>query len=200
MDNCDCDYRIMERMWSMIKVLMSPSANGKDYIQSILINKNGFNPIVSTTTRPMRQGEIEGREYYYVDKSKFVDMINNDELIEYRTYNTLLNGVPDTWYYGLTKQPFDSSKDYVVILDVQGCKDFIDYVGEDSVEVYYIYCPNNIRTQRAMQRGSFDLTEWNRRLLSDAEVFSVDNMKDINYKTVDNYNRNITDVIKEIIG
>jgi guanylate kinase len=148
----------------------------------------------------MRQGEVEGREYYFVDKSTFLDMIRLGELIEYRTYNTLVDNIPDTWYYGLTKQPFDSSKNYVVILDVQGCRDFINYVGEDNVEVYYIYCNDMIRTERAKARGSFNQVEWDRRLEDDARVFSKDNMVGINYNKVINQHRDINEVVKEIVG
>ena len=184
----------------MIKVLMSPSSAGKDYIQSLMIKDYGFNPIISTTSRPMRQGEVEGREYYFVDKSTFLDMIRLGELIEYRTYNTLVDNIPDTWYYGLSKQQFDKNKNYVVILDVQGCRDFINYVGEDNVEVYYIYCNDMIRTERAKARGSFNQVEWDRRLEDDARVFSKDNMVGINYKRVVNQHRDINEVVKEIVG
>lgn len=183
----------------MIYVIIGASGVGKDYIQNILINDYGFSPIISTTTRPMRDGEVEGREYYYVDKNIFLYLIENDKLIEYRTYNTLLDGKPDTWYYGLTKQPFDSSKDYVVILDVQGCRDFINYVGEENVKVFYIDCPSEIRTIRAKARGGYNQQEWLRRLVDDQYVFSEKNMNGIDYKTVNNYNRDIDDVIKEII-
>ena len=183
----------------MIKVIMGASASGKDYIQNLLIKYYGFNPIISTTSRPIRDGEVNGKDYHFVDKTTFLDMIRLDELIEYRTYNTLVDNIPDTWYYGLNKQQFDDDKNYVVILDVQGCRDFINYVGEDNVEVYYICCNYMIRTERAMNRGGFNLAEWNRRLEDDARVFSKDNMVGINYKKVMNQFNDINNVIKEIM-
>ena len=183
----------------MIKVIMGASASGKNYIEERLVKNYGYNRILSTTSRPMRDGEVEGREYYFVDKTTFLDMIRLGELIEYRTYHTLVDNIPDTWYYGLSKQQFDDDKNYVVILDVQGCRDFIDYVGEDNVEVYYIYCNYMIRTERAMSRGGFNLAEWNRRLGDDAKVFSKDNMVGIDYKRIVNQNKSIDEVIKEIM-
>ena len=58
---CDIIYDYILKENKMIKVLMSPSSAGKDYIQSLMIKDYRFNPIISTTSRPMRQGEVEGR-------------------------------------------------------------------------------------------------------------------------------------------
>lgn len=183
----------------MITILMGASASGKNYIEAKLVEDYGYNRIVSTTTRPMRDGEKNGREYFFVPKQAFLDMIEEDDLIEYREYHTTVEGIADTWYYGLTKDLYFSDVNYVVILDVQGTRDFIKYVGKDNVKVYYIYCEDYVRTERAMSRGSFDLTEWNRRLEDDVKVFSEENMIDIDYKIVINEGRDINDVIGEIL-
>ena len=183
----------------MIKILMASSSAGKDYILKRMVNDYGIIPIISHTSRPMRINESNGREYYFISTYEFAQMIYENNLIEYRTYNTLVNDIPEVWYYGIAKQPFDSSKDYVVILDVQGCREFINYIGEDNVKVYYIYCDSHIRTERAKSRGGFDDYEWMRRLEDDAKVFSEENMRGIKYKTVINQYRNIDDVVKEIM-
>ena len=181
----------------MITILMGKSGSGKNYIESKLV-EIGYERVVSTTSRPMRDGEKDGIDYKYVTKDEFLDMIDNDELIEYRTYNTLVDGIPDVWYYGLTKQSFDDDKKYVLILDVNGTNDFIKYVGRDKCNVVYVDCDDEIREERAIARGGFNDIEWQRRLKTDAEDFSFNKLLPI----VDNFLLNsinhIDNVIKEI--
>lgn len=184
----------------MITILLGASGCGKNYIESILVNEYNYERVVSCTTRPMRDGELEGREYNFIDKTLFLDMIRINELIEYRTYNTLVDGIADTWYYGIRKQPFYSSKNYVVILDVQGAVEFIDYVGESNVEAFLVNCSDDIRTTRDKARGGYNAIEAKRRLIDDAKIFSKNNMKKLKYCIINNDGkRNINDVIKEII-
>ena len=177
----------------MFVVLCGCSGCGKDRILKELVKNHYFVPIISYTSRPMRDGETNGVEYNFTSKENFINMINNDELIEYRSYNTLVNGIADTWYYGLKKDEDIISNcenvfdDYlnnllnnkVVILDLQGTKEFVKYYGKENCKVIYIYCDDDVRRERAMKRGSFDETEWNRRLADDKIKFSEENLKDI---------------------
>ena len=99
-------------------ILTGKSCSGKDSIKREL-EKRGYKSIVSYTSRSMRVGEREGREYKFVSKNKFINMISNNEMLEYRTYHTLVNNTPDTWYYGLRKEELDSTTNYVIILDLK---------------------------------------------------------------------------------
>lgn len=154
----------------MILILCGKSGSGKDAIQKELV-KAGIRPIVSVTTRPPRAGEVDGVSYYFSTTEDFKKMIENNELIEYRSYDTLVNGVPDTWYYGARKQKLNPLENYVVVLDVEGSQSFIDYYGLDNCLVCYIDVQDDVRKQRAQSRGSFDETEWNRRLEADRQDF-----------------------------
>lgn len=194
-------------------VLVGKSGGGKDRILKELKERFFYIPIISYTTRPMREGEEQGREYNFVSKKYFEDMIANESFIEYRTYNTLVNGVPDVWYYGVLKNTnyclgkLDELYNYynrVIILDLQGAKDFIKYAGKDNTKVIYIECDDEIRKERAKSRGSFDETEWNRRLADDNEKFSEENLaKIIDARVLNNGDleetvRNVFDAINEI--
>ena len=65
----------------MILILCGKSGCGKDTLFKKLVNEDHlFSPIISTTTRPMRKGEKEGREYYFTDEATFKS--RNDEWIE----------------------------------------------------------------------------------------------------------------------
>lgn len=155
----------------MVLILCGKSGSGKDTIQKELVRR-GFIPIVSTTSRPMRDGEKDGVDYNYTTRENFEQMIKDDKLVEYREYHTLVGGVPDVWYYGIEKQELDDRKDYVIVLDIGGTEGFAKYFGWFSCVVLYIDVPDDIREQRAIARGSFDKTEWDRRLADDRKVFS----------------------------
>ena len=176
-------------MKNKLLILLSPSGCGKDYILNKLVSDYNFQPLISHTSRPKRPSEINHVSYHFVSTNEFLSMISNDEFIEYRTYNTLVDGVTDVWYYGLSKNTIDNlnpSTNYVTIFDVQGAKDFIEYYGRDNCYVCMIKCDDNIREERARLRGGFSQEEWNRRLNDDLVVFSDDNTKDL----IDHYINN----------
>ena len=178
----------------MYLILCGKSGSGKDTILKRLV-KRGFTPIVSLTSRPIRDGETNGVEYNFVSRELFESLIRDKKLIEYRTYETLVGGEPDTWYYGLEKTDVDLSKDYVVILDINGAKSFMDYYGRENCYCSYVMVSDAVRTERAMMRGSFDETEWRRRMKADEEDFSPAKIKGV----VDGYAFN-SDSLARAIG
>lgn len=141
-------------------VLVSPSAGGKDRILKELVDRKVVQPIISTTSRPMRNGELNGREYNFVDKSKANYMLNNGDFIENRKY-TVANS--DVWIYGITKDSFDTESDnfYGVILDFQGLKQMEDYLDnlnlKQNLVSIYVDVPLQERLKRSLNReGEMD--------------------------------------------
>lgn len=201
----------------MINILMGKSSCGKDYILKKLVSEHNYIPLVSITTRPMRDGEVDGKDYYFTTKQDFINVLNNNGFIEHREYNTLLNNIPDVWYYGLPKMDYDNDKNYIVILDVKGTKEFIDYVGINNCKLFLIETPTDLRRCRAMFRGGYDKFEFDRRLIDDKEVFSFGNIVKVfgdiysEVKVIDNYEitylkgkvileeTDIDNIIKEIL-
>lgn len=171
----------------MITILCGKSASGKDTLARALKDE-GFIPIISTTSRPMRKGEVQGRDYNFITKEEFVSRIDNNEFIEFRAYETLVNGVKDTWYYGLPKSTIDtlsSQNKYVVILDVEGADNLARYLNNQyNAILIFVDSPTEVRTQRARKRGSFDITEWNRRVQDDDIKFSDEALRNsvVEYK------------------
>lgn len=155
----------------MLNILCGKSGCGKDTLLNEL-KKDGFVPLISTTSRPMRDGEQNGREYNFTTAEDFKARIANGEFIEYRTYNTLVNGKPDIWYYGMPKQEFDKNTDYIVILDMGGAREFLNTYPKDDIFVCYIDTDDDLREARASKRGGFDKTEWDRRAADDAVKFA----------------------------
>src|SRR3979490_2501776 len=67
-------------------VLSSPSGAGKTTLSRMLIERTpGLKMSVSATTRPMRPGEVDGRDYFFVDKPRFEAMAGQGELLEWAT-------------------------------------------------------------------------------------------------------------------
>lgn len=168
----------------MLVILTGKSGCGKDTLEEVLIKKNGFEKLLSTTSRPKRDGEIEGREYHFVDKNEFLQLEKEGFFIEHRAYETLVDGKPDIWYYGLGKQISkediaNTDKDYITILDLDGAKEAINYYGEDNCITVFINVDDKTREERASKRGGFDKTEWNRRLADDNIKFSKEKTNEI---------------------
>ena len=174
----------------MLYVLTGKSSAGKDTLQNGLLALNNpdsnekYQVLVSTTSRPMREGEQEGREYYSTSNEDSKKKISEGYFLEYREYHTLVENKPATWYYGLGKSV--SKKEiakpgsrYIAILDLYGANECVKYYGKENCKVIYLSAPDDIREERARERGSFDKTEWDRRLKDDDIKFSEDKLKEI---------------------
>ena len=68
-------------------VLSGASASGKTEVAKILAAKYGLIKVITTTTRPMRVGEVDGKDYFFISKEKFEELIRNDEFVEFTIYN-----------------------------------------------------------------------------------------------------------------
>lgn len=166
-----------------IVVLMGMSSVGKDSVRRVLEEDTfGYENIVSYTSRPMRENEIDGIDYHFVSKEQFNNMIDNNEMIEYRNYETNWRGKGETWFYGIKKFKLKENINYVVVIDLTGAESIINYFGEENCVLVYLDAPDGVREVRARNRGSFDETEWNRRLLADYKDFSFTNLKAFMYR------------------
>ena len=166
----------------MFLILCGKSASGKDTIAKRL-SRRGFETLVSYTSRPMRDGEKEFVDYVFLTKQDFEQRIKEGRFIEYRSYKTLVNGKEDIWYYGTPKRDIvdmlTAKKDFVIVLDLDGAKAFMDYYGKENCFCVSIEASDRTRTERAMKRGSFDETEWDRRIEADFEAFSEERVEAI---------------------
>src|SRR3954451_12145313 len=116
-------------------VLSSPSGAGKTTLSRLLIERtSGLKMSVSVTTRPMRPGEVEGRDYLFVDKSKFEAMTRQNELLEWAT-------VFDN-RYGTPRKPVEAAlsagQDVLFDIDWQGTQQLRDRSPNDVVSVFIL--------------------------------------------------------------
>lgn len=124
-------------MKSKIYALLGFSGSGKDTtMRTILERHDDLQNVVSWTTRPMRQGEQHGREYYFTNSNEFNSMYENGEFIEIREY-FVANG--DTWYYGFTTSELDeklSRGNVVMIIDLDGFKEMKEIYKDKCIGVF----------------------------------------------------------------
>ena len=149
-------------------IICGMSSSGKDFARDYLINKYKLNPIISHTSRPIRVGEIEGKEYYFISYNEFLEMDYMNEFVEMRSYSTLVNNKSEIWNYGTTYAEF-LKDNFVGIKDLVGAKAIKKAYPETIV--IHIQTDDNVREARARLRGSFDEVEWSRRLGADAKDF-----------------------------
>jgi len=119
----------------LMLVLSSPSGAGKTSIARRLLDEDdNIEMSVSATTRKRRPGEVEGRDYYFVDKDSFHIMINNREFLEYaKVFSN---------YYGTPKTPvmdaLAKGRDVLFDIDWQGTQQVADAKREDLVSVFIL--------------------------------------------------------------
>jgi guanylate kinase len=116
-------------------VLSSPSGAGKTTIARLLAERDRcLHLSVSVTTRPSRAGEVDGRDYNFIDRPRFDEMIAQDELLEHAI-------VFDNCY-GTPRQPIEEAlaagRDVVGDLDWQGTQQLKKSVGQDLVSVFVL--------------------------------------------------------------
>ena len=136
--------------------LLGSSCCGKDTIRNMMINNNIGISAVSTTTRPMRKGEVEGLNYYYLTQEEF----KIRKFVETREY-TVANG--DVWYYGYETKEIESKlavNNIVIVVDLKGFMDFKAIFG-DKVVGAYITLSRDERIRRYLNRDeiTFDVVE-----------------------------------------
>lgn len=164
-----------KRKKGVVVVFIAPSAAGKDTAIDYINETMDFNPIISHTSRPMRTSEEEGKEYYFIVKEDFLDKDKNNFFIEKRSYNTIDNSMPsgkNTWYYGMSKMEIDKKGNKTCAIDLQGLEAIKKYYGSENVFAIYIKTSDENREKRAKLRGGFDKGEWDRRMVSDKEIFT----------------------------
>ncbi len=102
----------------LLIVISGPSAVGKDTIARAVIEArpDNFYFVVTATTRPPRQGEVNGYDYYFVSNDEFAQMIEENELLEYAVVYNDYKGIPKKHI----REALASGKDVIMRVDVQG--------------------------------------------------------------------------------
>lgn len=186
-----------------IVCLMGKSSTGKDTIYRELVKSRELDlkVIVSYTTRPVRDGEVQGKQYFFVDEEEFQKLKKTGRVIEDRGYNTC-HGL---WrYFTVDDGRIDlGNHDYIIIGTLESYVKSREYFGEDKLIPILIELDDGERLQRALNRerrqDNPKYEEMCRRFLADSEDFADENIKRAG-KIQRFYNENLDKCILEIIS
>jgi guanylate kinase len=147
-------YGGVERRGLMF-VLSSPSGAGKTTLSRLLIERtSGLKMSVSATTRPMRPGEVDGRDYHFIDAARFEQMSKQGELLEWAT-------VFDN-SYGTPRAPVEAAlsagQDVLFDIDWQGTQQLREKARDDVVSVF-ILPPSATDLEKRLQTRAQDSDE-----------------------------------------
>src|SRR3954466_12685513 len=116
-------------------VLSSPSGAGKTTLSRLLIERMpDLKMSVSATTRPVRPGEIDGRDYYFVDNEKFEQMVKGTELLEWATVFERRYGTPRA----PVEAALSAGQDVFFDIDWQGTQQLREKARADVVSVFIL--------------------------------------------------------------
>lgn len=156
-----------------IIALMGKAGSGKDTILRRLIElyPDKLHEIVSCTTRPPREGEENGVNYYFLSVKEFTEKVLNGDMIEATIFND--------WHYGTMKSSLDTNKWNIGVFNPDGIRCLQE---EKDLELitYWIDASDKTRLLRQLNREENpDVYEIIRRFHTDDEDFSLWELDDI---------------------
>lgn len=176
-----------------IVALMGEAGSGKDTILHKLMEQYPayFNEIISCTTRPPREGEKNGVNYYFLSIDEFTQKVLNGDMIEATEFND--------WHYGTDRESLTIDKINIGVFNPEGIRCLQE---DDNIELYvfYVRAAGKQRLLRQLNREENpDVDEIVRRYKTDTQDFGY--LEDIKYQTLENNTLEDIDVaINTIFG
>lgn len=132
-------------------VLSSPSGAGKSTIaRALLAGDPDLQMSVSVTTRPPRPGEVDGRDYHFVDLERFREMVSAGEFLEWAHVFDNRYGTPR----GQVEAILASGRDVLFDIDWQGAQQLFQIAGGDVVRVFVLPPSMEELHERLKRRGT----------------------------------------------
>lgn len=149
-----------------ILILLGESGCGKSTTREILLRNNTgyrFHKVVSYTTRPKREGEKNGEDYYFVSEEQFTKIKEENLFAETGSYRN--------WHYGSLKKDYESGN-AIAILTPHGVRELQKALRNSNCRIFtaYLKVPRRDRLITLLERGD-DIEEAYRRNISDIGQF-----------------------------
>lgn len=181
--------------------IMGKSSAGKDTIYQRIKDKIDSNMYVPYTTRPMRKGEQEGREYHFITREEFKKLQEHGKVMENRDYNVINSkGEKDIWTYTtIADSQWEKEGDFLTIGTLESYTSILKYLKEHpekklNMLPVYIEIPEEVRRNRAIEREQRqekpNYEEMERRIQADNIDFSEDKLNEAGItkkQTFENY-------------
>lgn len=179
----------------MLIVLSGPSGVGKGTVRKALFDEPNvdFKYSISMTTRKPRDGEVNGKDYFFVSKEEFEDHIKNGEMLEYAKYVDNYYGTPLNY----VNQTLDSGHDVFLEIEVNGAMQ----VRANCPEAVFVFLtPPDlvVLKNRLIGRGTDDMEVIDKRIQT--AVSEIKMMRNYDYAVLNDQVENAVDRIKTIIN
>lgn len=167
-------------------VILGKSGSGKTTVVDIITENFRYDKVVTNTSRPMREGEVEGVDYNFLTDEEFDTLIEQGEFVEYFIAG---NG----WKYGTSKESLEKD-DIFIILTPSG----LDKLKEGKYDIVSIYVDVDDKTRyiRQLERGD-DIKEVCRRSITDENDFK--NIEDKVDFIVHNDTNDVWNCVNEVL-
>lgn len=178
-------------------IILGKSGTGKSTLCGKLEKISNFRKAITYTTREMRSGEQNGKDYHFVSPETFQQMIQENQLMEYVCFHDVITskGNQDLFYGSAKKDYLDPNQ--MIILNPEGLRSVLTNTADDSqLCSILLTAPEDLLRKRLANRGDNPL-EVDRRLHADALDFaglenSVDYILDAD--------TNITDLCNQVLA
>ncbi|CAK9161882.1 unnamed protein product [Ilex paraguariensis] len=163
----------------LIMVISGPSGVGKDaVIKRLREERENIHFVVTATSRAMRPGEIDGKDYFFVSKEEFLSMIEKDELLEYALVYGDYKGVPKQQI----RDYMAKGCDIVMRVDIQGAATLRRILGKSAVFIFLVAESEATLVKRLIDRKTETKETLLVRIATAKE--EVKHMKDFDYVVV----------------
>ena len=178
----------------LLVVLSGPSGVGKGTVRKALFDMYGsdFTYSVSMTTRPMRPGEVEGKDYYFVSKETFEKKIAEGGFLEYNFFCGHYYGTP----MEKVEEALLTGKELILEIEVNGCRQVKEKM-LDAVTIFIVPPTKEILYERLRRRGTESQEEIEERINKAKAEFGLAYQYD--YIVVNDTVANAADRIRAII-
>ena len=150
-------------------ILVGKGASGKDYVRKRFEQK-GWRYSITCTTRPKRKDEIDGKDYHFVSKQEFKELIKQKKFVEYDEFRG--------WYYGTPVTEWEKSN--LFIMTPRGLKQLEEKNLLKNAFIIYLNTDLETRRKRLYSRGDVDDPE--RRIFTDEKDFKDFKLFDLEVK------------------
>ena len=196
---------------SNLVYIMGKSASGKDTVYRKIKGSIDVNDYILYTTRPMRDGEQNGREYHFITKKEYGKLEEEGKVIESRHYNVVnAEGNKDIWTYAtIDDEQWNKHGNFLTIGTLESyssIKKYLENHPEKDLKLLpiYIYIDENERRNRAINREKQNkkpnYEEMERRLKADNIDFSDEKLYEAGITESDSFeNEDLDFCVNEII-
>ncbi len=180
----------------LLMVISGPSGIGKDtVVDGLKARKLPFHFVITATSRPPRENEVDEIDYFFYSKTKFEEMIHQGEFLEHACVYSAYKGVPKSQ----VREALDSGEDVVMRLDVQGAET-VRGLCPDAILVFLTAESKGEWLQRLEDRRSETDDELKLRIEAAKEEYKNLDMFDYIVVNKENELDHTLDVIESIIN